>query len=742
MLREYAKFFKFLSLLNKIGILLFKHLFIVLVLLYILLGVYALEAPTVTSLTHPDPDLWHNSSSIYFSWEAVEGATKYACEIDQNSDTTPDDSSTCEGLSYAVPIKTDGIWYFHIKAGNGSEWGSTTHYQLKIDRTIPHKPPNVSAAATEDGGIMLGWDKAYDGLSGIKGYTIFRNYLFDFDIRDISTVEVAADYEGTTYKDENLTEGVTYHYKIRAIDNAGNIGPVSFEVAARTLTFCDLEIDISSVWDREADTLLIEVSSIGGDMYRVALYLELPDSTDVNLVEGVRESTITATYDLNQTTEGTIKIKLTSEDNDGDSCNAEQIFVYDTISPEGEWMYPEEDSTISEEVELKIRAGDVSEGASGIKSVEFYYEKDDVSTFIGEADRAADDEYIYDWNTTTVDNARYTLRAKIIDFAENSVEETTRVKIYNTTMLRSTAQEAIETAELDKNTVLEYKQELISKNISMEKVEEVIAQADANLNEAKRKFDRGVDYERAQELAEIASTTYNNAKSVLTYELFDSDEYSIVERKIKKELQAVGLSQPLIEETLPLIIKYNIKRRLEILKISEVDSNSAYYRANIILRVENNDRNAIDVQLIEVIPKELFENTSEIVTNQDYKIIIEDPIIKIEFETIRFGKEAEFVYSLPKNMNETDATQLITTNIIDAYEAPPIVLNRDSVVDASSFAQQFDFIALLAPILSLLGEGNIETFLISGGVILIIVLILITIILAVAITFFVLLRRR
>jgi len=101
----------------------------------------------VSSSTHPDPQVYYNSTLPVFSWEPpyeVTGIKGYSYTVDstpltepakvlysQNSDLTGTFPGEFAGL-------TEGNWYFHITPCDIYEqWGNTTHFRFNIDSVAP-----------------------------------------------------------------------------------------------------------------------------------------------------------------------------------------------------------------------------------------------------------------------------------------------------------------------------------------------------------------------------------------------------------------------------------------------------------------------------------------------------------------------------------------------------------------------------------------------------------------------------
>ncbi len=86
-------------------------------------------------------------------------------------------------------------------------------------------PSNLSASAG-DGSVSLGWDDNPE--SGIAGYNIYRTFFSGSAGTKINDTPITS----SSYDDENLNNGTTYYYTVRAVDKGGNESEGSLEVSA------------------------------------------------------------------------------------------------------------------------------------------------------------------------------------------------------------------------------------------------------------------------------------------------------------------------------------------------------------------------------------------------------------------------------------------------------------------------------------------------------------------------------
>lgn len=86
------------------------------------------------------------------------------------------------------------------------------------DSTPPTKPGNVNSKQGYGTWTrMWGWDQSRDGGSGFAGYTVYRKR-----VSDSSWDAVKRGLMDNDFRDESVSEGVLYEYRITALDNSGN----------------------------------------------------------------------------------------------------------------------------------------------------------------------------------------------------------------------------------------------------------------------------------------------------------------------------------------------------------------------------------------------------------------------------------------------------------------------------------------------------------------------------------------
>ncbi|MDP6671109.1 MAG: fibronectin type III domain-containing protein, partial [archaeon] len=336
-------------------------------------SVLALDAPTVSSPSHPDPNGWSKGNAV-MEWDAVEDATGYYFVNDQNPETTPSiDDEFTDLTSTRFNIGRDGVYYFHVRAIGEASLGPVSHYKLQVDITRPQWDEReiLSAAANSEGNIDIFWDEPVDEASGIDYYRIHRDRFFDFAFRS-ATKKYAPAY-GTSYTDtNNMEENSTFFYLLVAIDKAGNQSSISNRATATTGAFCNLDISFNAELSEDKETLLVSITS-DGNIYGATLVATLPGGTEHEFFSEMNNfSEYSGEFDLSTVNEGVVNFDFDARERLGDDCSQDVKFIYDVTDPTGELIYPELNETISEEVTVTVNAFDNGSYKSGISSVEFF----------------------------------------------------------------------------------------------------------------------------------------------------------------------------------------------------------------------------------------------------------------------------------------------------------------------------------------------------------------------------------
>ncbi len=123
------------------------------------------------STTHPNESRWYNKKLANFVWLGPKD-TSYRYSIDKNPTTVPSQGIIIHDNRVSLPIKSEGISYFHLQSTAG---GPVAHYKIQSDFT----PPEIISITTSENQVRVGSVvrfsfNADDVQSGVQ-----RNYYID-----------------------------------------------------------------------------------------------------------------------------------------------------------------------------------------------------------------------------------------------------------------------------------------------------------------------------------------------------------------------------------------------------------------------------------------------------------------------------------------------------------------------------------------------------------------------------------
>jgi len=148
------------------------------------------------------------------------------------------------------------------------------------DEPQPPAAPMGLQATVSDGSVELAWS----GVNGADSYTVERDVVADQG----GFQELAAGLTQTQFVDDDVTEGATFLYRVRAVNEAGASDPTDPVDVVIGLRFAELTGTITGVRELSADTTYLLRGTVivddGGE-------LRIPAGT---LIQGDIETTPTA----------------------------------------------------------------------------------------------------------------------------------------------------------------------------------------------------------------------------------------------------------------------------------------------------------------------------------------------------------------------------------------------------------------------------------------------------------------
>jgi YD repeat-containing protein len=175
----------------------------------------SLPAPSGLSATASSP------TQINLAWSASTGATGYNIDRCQGSGCTSFiQVNSTTGTSYTdAALSPSTTYVYEVQAydssNNASPFSNTASAETQADTTPPTTPANLTAAAA-GGVVSLSWSASTDNVR-VGGYDIER-----CQGSGCTSFAQIATSTGASYSDSGAAQDVTYEYRVRAFDEAGN----------------------------------------------------------------------------------------------------------------------------------------------------------------------------------------------------------------------------------------------------------------------------------------------------------------------------------------------------------------------------------------------------------------------------------------------------------------------------------------------------------------------------------------
>jgi fibronectin type 3 domain-containing protein len=123
-------------------------------------------------------------------------------------------------LNYNDTAVIGGISYsYSVAAQSSLGWGTNSSSVSAIPSGVPITPPGSPVGldiTAGDGKVILNWEAPSQSGSSvaITGYNVYRG-------NSTGSFTLIATVNGTTYTDDDVTNGQAYHYKVSAVNSVG-----------------------------------------------------------------------------------------------------------------------------------------------------------------------------------------------------------------------------------------------------------------------------------------------------------------------------------------------------------------------------------------------------------------------------------------------------------------------------------------------------------------------------------------
>lgn len=152
------------------------------------------------------------------SWDAVEHAVSYAVYRSSSKTGSYTKLGTTDKLSYIDPTgKAGRTYYYKVKAVAFNSDANSVYSDPASGSSKYVEDMNLSIELNKNGKPYLTWGQ----LKNIKEYRIYRSTTENKGFEKISETETFS------YTNTSVAEGVTYYYKIKAVDDSGKVAQIS-----------------------------------------------------------------------------------------------------------------------------------------------------------------------------------------------------------------------------------------------------------------------------------------------------------------------------------------------------------------------------------------------------------------------------------------------------------------------------------------------------------------------------------
>lgn len=399
---------------------------------------------------------------------------------------------------------------------------------------------------------------------------------------------------------------------------------------------------------------------------------------------------------------------------DSDSSSDDEDEDADTTDPTLSWENPKNSNEISGTVTLKVRAYDDD---TGMRNVRFYFN----GTFLATINDSSGDYWEYDFDTTTVEDGTYSIRANAADYAGNTRINDIVVTVSNNEPAEvvTLENEVAETEDSGKDAANEIMLAFEENGIQIPKD---LNQLWANANEKLKR----ADYFSSKGMNEDANAYMDEAKGIFSsiVEQYDVSTYRLADYEFDNGNltaffeSAVNNSEKRAEAA-EINGKVDVVRRIKVLAVKE--NGTVRYYATIAIYLTNNGSSGKGLNIVEIIPKDFATTASEIVSNAEFEVIKDDPIIMFKGVDIAAGETATMTYRLAEPITAEEADKLIENKVVQQFEGLPILFSSGTEVNANDFTPAESGFAPITMLAGLADFAGNQYVLLGFGVLLLLI---------------------
>jgi hypothetical protein len=549
---------------------------------------------------------------------------------------------------------------FRDAAGNWSSAASTT---VLYDGNKPKTPEIVRV---EKGFLKakVEWNAVEDvGPAGVEAYIVYKDGV------------PQGVTDKTSFVVEDLNIGKTYTVTVRAIDAAGNYSDFSDPVQVQSLNPPEIEVAIAL---KDANGNSGQVFGSSGVVVEVTfservdnayLYVTLPESSETTLIgpkNGV--DMITYTLSLKGVKSGSAFLRVSAVDFYGRTVEHTASFTVDAEPPLLTWLNPTQGSTINGDVLLKVKAVDAE---SSVARVLFFIDDE----FLGEQTKPGTADVTYWLYSADYRNGIHTLKAIAIDVLGNAVEASIDVNIFNAERIEQTVVDELAVLDTMHSTAGEKFEKAKQLGVVLSaRWKYLLNDADNARALAKKAFVEK-RFNDALSLAKQAQTLYSKLDNNFHIAEHLKMPFVFGEARTREALEGLDVSQDIKDETIKMSKNNIVTRTFYIVELKE--DNNTYYVLTVVITFESLQHYDF-VQVVEIIPKEFANYASELVSDHNFEVIRNEPVIRFYAEDVNAGSKLTFSYSLKKTFDEVALGALLKSRPWKSYTYPPLFFSRKS----------------------------------------------------------------
>ncbi len=175
-----------------------------------------------------------SGSSVVLTWPGSTGATSYVVSRAASADGayTRLNSATLTAKTW-TDATASGTAYYAVAAVNAIGTSAAAKVQIVVpaDTTAPKPPTSPKATVLPTGGMSITWKPSTE--ADLAGYLVYRRNSDEVYTQFLPATDVKA-LATPSFTDLGSVEGTTHYFRIRAVDNAGNISKTYLAVTANS----------------------------------------------------------------------------------------------------------------------------------------------------------------------------------------------------------------------------------------------------------------------------------------------------------------------------------------------------------------------------------------------------------------------------------------------------------------------------------------------------------------------------